>query len=172
MYVNVEGKSHTTLTFLLKELEYYFYNCYRLYDVSTVHQHDHVEGSSYINPDDGSGNEAMRSDGGRYKRDTMSRDRKWWQPANVRAGRDISAEAIHDQRSQDSTTESGSLLGKTESFEDKTTQNVELDSTEEPRSKLHESSLPEKDVIPHTTERSRSNEFEVGDFKWRIATDG
>ncbi|XP_045130398.1 uncharacterized protein LOC123515646 [Portunus trituberculatus] len=31
MYVNVEGRSKTELTFLLQELEYYLYNCYDIY---------------------------------------------------------------------------------------------------------------------------------------------
>ncbi|XP_071515947.1 uncharacterized protein [Panulirus ornatus] len=31
MYVNVEGRSKTQLTFLLRQLEYYLYNCYDIY---------------------------------------------------------------------------------------------------------------------------------------------
>jgi len=34
MYINVEGRSKTDLTFLLKELEYYLYHCYDIYGPS------------------------------------------------------------------------------------------------------------------------------------------
>ena len=44
MYVNVEGRSQTELTFLLQELEYYLYNCYDIYgsasDVQIEDQED------------------------------------------------------------------------------------------------------------------------------------
>ena len=50
VYINVKGRSHTTLTFLLKELEYYLYNCYNLYEPSLVHQHDHSGNTSYLHP--------------------------------------------------------------------------------------------------------------------------
>ncbi|XP_063876143.1 uncharacterized protein LOC135109059 isoform X1 [Scylla paramamosain] len=38
MYVNVEGRSKTELTFLLQELEYYLYNCYDIYGSVTDEQ--------------------------------------------------------------------------------------------------------------------------------------
>ncbi|XP_042210065.1 cubilin-like isoform X2 [Homarus americanus] len=50
MYVNVEGRSKTELTFMLQQLEYYLYHCYDIYDATTSHTHQEGDAADAPQP--------------------------------------------------------------------------------------------------------------------------